>query len=196
MNAKARRSTSISAATAKKVLLLIDWENLFFSLAWYFGVSEVRLEDKISKLMKWVKDEVGELLGGYGFVFAPEHLSHFHQQICVQNGLRLIICPKRRFEKPKMNKKTGEMVLEEDTVDETLIWFAETMLRHPNFKFVCLVSGDNDYVPLLKEMGRHCIKRALVAPTRDCLSKSKELTELVDKHPTTLRRMSMRLDKA
>ena len=83
---------------------------------------------------------------------------------------------------------------EEDTVDETIMWFAKTMVRHPNFKFVCLVAGDNDYVPLFKELGRHRIYRALVAPTRDSLAKTKELVELVDKHPTTLKKMSIRLD--
>lgn len=188
------RMTPLSSATAKQVLLLIDWENLFFSLYHRFGADEIHLESRIGILIKWVEKEVCEILGGYGIVFAPEHLTFLHQQICVRNKLKLMICPKRQLIIPKRNKKTGEMETVEDTVDETIIWFANTMVRHPNFKFLCLVTGDNDYVPLFREMGKRGIKRALIAPTTDSLAKSKELINLVDKHPTTLKKMSLRLD--
>lgn len=186
---------SLLSVIAKEVLLLIDWDNLFFSLFDRFGAESMLIDRRIATLMKWVKENVGELLGGYGFVFAPEHLTFFHQQICVQNGLKLMICPKRQLKEPKRNRKTGEMETEEDTVDETIIWFATLMMRHPNFKFVCLVTGDDDYVPLFEDMGKHNIKRALIAPTVDSLSRTKGLIDLVDRHPVTHKRMVLRLDK-
>ncbi|MFH1968646.1 MAG: hypothetical protein ABIJ84_04640 [bacterium] len=194
MQHKTERQAPLSATVAKQVLLLIDWDNLFFGLFHLFGAEEMRIENRIKRLMEWVDKEVGKLLGGFGFVFAPEHLSFLHQQICVKNGLKLIICPKKQLKEPKLNQKTGDLEAEEDTVDETIIWFAKTMIRHPNFRFICLVSGDNDYVPLFREMARHGVKRALVAPTTDSLAKSKELVNLVDKHPRTLKKMSFRLD--
>ena len=194
MQTQTGKLTPLSSAVAKQVLLLIDWENLFYSLYSFFGPDKMRVESRIERVVEWVKKEIGELLGGYGFVFAPEHLTYLHQQICVKNNLKLMICPKRQLAIAKRNPKTGDMETEEDTVDETIIWLAKTMVRHPNFKFVCLVAGDNDYVPLFKELGRHGIKRALVAPTRDSLSKTKELVELADKHPITLKQMSLRLD--
>ncbi len=196
MQAQIERSSPLLSATAKQVLLLIDWENFFYSLHSFWGPDKMRIEKNIERIMRWVANEIGELFGSHGLAFAPEHLSFFHQQICVRNGLKLMICPKRQLMTPKMNPKTGDMETEEDTVDETIIWFARAMLRHPNFKFVCLVAGDNDYVPLFMELERHGVKRALVVPTRDSLSKTKELVELVDKHPITLKKMSLRLDKA
>lgn len=197
-----KKTPSLFSATAKKVLLLkvlllIDWDNLFYSLFSRFGADEMRIEHRIKRLMDWVEKEIGELLGGCGIVFAPEHLTHLHQQICARNKLKLMICPKRQLASPQRNPKTGEMETTKDTVDETIIWFVKTMVCHPNFKFLCLVTGDNDYIPLFKEMAKHDIKRALVVPTTDCLSKTKgliNLVNLVDEHPTTLRKMSFRLD--
>ncbi|MCX6719755.1 MAG: NYN domain-containing protein [Candidatus Staskawiczbacteria bacterium] len=176
------------------VLLLIDWDNLFFSLYERFGADEMHLESRIKNMIKWVNVEIGGLLGGYGFVFAPEHLAFHFQQICVKNNLKLMICPKRQLAEPKRNQKTGEMITEEDTVDETIEWFARTMFYHSQFKYICLVSGDNDFVPLLQEAIKYGIRRAIIPPTIDCLSKSKELVDLADRNPLTLKRMILRLD--
>jgi hypothetical protein len=167
-----------------RVLLLIDWDNFFLSLISLFKTNEgIMIENRIKKLMKWIEENLGELLGGHGFVFAPEHLSSYHQRICARNGLKLVICPKR-----PMNPG------EEDTVDETIIWFAEMMVNHPNFETICLVSGDSDYVPLFEEMGRQGIKRALAPPTVGSLSKSGDLVELVDINQETAERLLFMLD--
>lgn len=173
---------------SKKVLLLIDWDNLFLCLCRRFK-AKIYLEYRIQKLMEWLQSEIGEILEGYGFVFAPEHLSYFHQQTCVRNGLRLITCPKR---KAKDNEKKPEK--EEDTVDETLIWFGKMMMHHPDVGIICLVAGDNDYVPLMQEAQRQNIKIALAPPTIDSLSRSKKLLNLADRNPKTGRRMVFMLD--
>lgn len=190
-----KKTPSLLPATAKGALLLIDWDNLFYSLYSRFGAEEMRIENRIKILMEWIKKEIGELLGGYGFVFAPEHLTYFHQQICVRNKLKLMICPKRQLMAPKRNPKTGDMETEEDTVDETVIWLTRMMLPHPSFKFICLVAGDNDYAPLFKEIERYGVKRALAVPTIDSLSRTKELIAVVDRHPATHKKMILRLDK-
>lgn len=178
----------------EQILLLFDWDNFWYSLLNRFGIGEMNVEHRIKVLMKWVNG-LGELLGGHGFVFAPEHLSSIHQEICVNNGLWLITCPKKQLSKAEKNKKTGEMETRVDTVDETIIEFAKTILGHPNFKTICLVSGDNDYVPLFEEMKNHGIKIALAAPTIDSLSRTKDLLNLVDNNSSTNERMLLMLDQ-
>lgn len=186
--------TPLADIMTKKVLLLIDWENLFFNLYADFGAQSMDLSFRIRKMLAWIQEEIGDIFGGFGFVFAPEHLSVSHQRICVNNRMKLVICPKRQLKAPKSDPKTGEMISEEDTVDETIIWFGKIMMRHPDVKFICLVSGDDDYVPFFEEVGRYNIKRVLIPPTLNSLSKSKRLVRLADKHPVSLKRMILRLD--
>ena len=171
-----------------KVLLLVDWDNLFICLYNKFK-QEMRLEYRIGKMVEWVQNEIGELLEGHGFVFAPEHLSVLHQQMCVEKHMRLITCHKRQIREP-----SGKIVREEDTVDETLIWFGKLMLRHPDVKFICVVSGDDGYVSLMEDALKYGVKRALVPPTVDSLSRKKNLVRMADKHPKTLKRMLLSLD--
>ena len=168
-----------------KVLLLIDWDNVFFCLFNAFR-EDMRLENKFEKMMAWIKRDIGELFGDYGFIFAPEYLSSFHQGMCIQNRLKLMICPKKMANPPR-SKPT-------DTVDENIIWFGNLMMRHPDVGIICLVSGDNHFVPLFEAAGKLGIKRALVPPTIDSLARTKELIRLVDKHPTTSKKMVLRLD--
>lgn len=172
---------------ATQVLILADWDNIFLCLYNVFR-AEMRLEYRIKKMMEWIKSDIGEIFGGYGFMFAPEHLSVLHQQLCVENKFKLITCPKRQS-----RNELGEIATE-DTVDETIIWFGRIMLYHPHIKFICLVSGDDDYVPLMQEAEKYGIKRVLVAPTIDSLSRSKNLIRLADKHPKTLQKMILRMD--
>lgn len=180
-----------------QVLLLLDWDNLYYGLLNRFKVGEMEIENRIGKLIKCINEEMGGLMGGYGYLFAPEHLSAPHQQIFTKLGFRLFICPKRRFDKPTKNEKTGDMVMEQDTVDETIIWFAETMIGHPNFKTICLASADNDYAPLFEELGKIGILRALAPPAINSLAKTRETTRLVDLadiNPATQKKMVLMLD--
>lgn len=175
--------------TVGKVLILVDWDNLFYSLFDAFGV-EINLDYRLEKLMEWIKTEIGEILGDKGFVFAPEHLSPLHQQACVENNFKLIICPKR-----DVRDEQGRLIKEEDTVDETIIWFGQMMMRHQDVRFICLVSGDDDFVPLFEEVPKYGVKRVLIPPTIGSLSKSKALIRLIDKHPMTDKKMILMLDQ-
>jgi hypothetical protein len=190
-----KRSKTPSPVLTGQVLLLIDWDNLWYSLMSRFGVGEMNIENRIQTLMDWTKESVGELCGGHGFVFAPEHLSLLHRQIFVDRGLKLMTCTKLHLKEPRLNPKSQKMESEIDTVDETIIWFAKMMVGHQNFKTLCLVSGDNDYLPLFEEMRKLGIKRALVAPTIDSLAKNKKFIKCVDENPVTKKRMLLILDK-
>jgi hypothetical protein len=191
------KQMSLPLMMADQVLLLVDWDNLFSGLLHRFDkkVEEMRLAYRLEKMMEWIGKEVGQLLGGCGFVFAPEHLTLFHQEMCVRNKLRLIVCPKRQLKAPKLDRKKGKIVREEDTVDETIIWYANMMAGHPHFKTICLAAGDNDYAPLFEEMGRRGIRRALSPPTDNSLAKTGELVSLVDRNPITHKKMLFVLDK-
>ncbi len=175
--------------TANKVLILVDWDNLFYSLFDAFKV-EMNLDYRLEKLMKWIKSEIGEILGDKGFVFAPDHLSPLHQQACVENNFKLIICPKK-----DIRDEQGRLIKEEDTVDETIIWFGQMMMRHQDVEFICLVSGDDDFVPLFEEASKYGVKRVLAPPTIGSLSKSKALIRRIDKHPATGKKMILMLDQ-
>lgn len=155
----------------KKVLLLIDWDNLFINLFNDLGHERMQIEKRIEKMMDWIKTEIGELLGGYGFVFAPEHLSLFDRKMCTDNGLTIIISPKKEI--PDSNKQ-------EDTVDEKIIWFANLMADHPEVKYLCLVSGDSDYIDMLKDVKQKGVKVALVIPTMNSFSRMSGIALLAD----------------
>lgn len=171
-----------------KVLLLIDWENIFFSLFSKLGPDRVNLNERFRNLVEWTNNEIGELFGKSGFLFAPPHFSAYHQDICVRNQLKIMICPKRKI---ILSQKSDL----EDTVDETIVWFAIMMIKHPDIKFLCLASGDNDYVPMLEEVKRLGVKIALIPPTINSLSKSKKLVKLVDINPRTNKKMILILDQ-
>lgn len=175
----------------KKVLLLIDWDNLFLCLYQKFG-DKTRLEYRVQKLLEWVKHDIGEI--ACGFVFAPEHMTVMHRDMWAEHGLHFMTCPKRQLKKPERNPKSGAMESVRDTVDETLIWFGRMMMKHPDIGYICLVSGDNDYTSLMEEAATRHIKRALAPPTIGSLSKSQGLIKLVDIHPKTHAKMLLRLD--
>lgn len=163
------------AIEEKKVLLLIDWENLFLNLFDVFR-EKMQLSYRIEDSMKWLK-ETGELLGGKGFVFAPEHLSYLHQEICVENNLQIMICPKKE---------------KRDIVDETIIWFGRIMLSHPEVGILCLASGDDDFVPLLEDAQKNGIKTSLIIPTINSLSRN--LLSFIEKDPKTGKRIALMMD--
>lgn len=189
-------SRPVKAKKCEQVLLLVDWENLFVSLFSVFK-NEMRLEYRLSEMLSWIQGNVGELWGGHGFVFAPEHLNVIHQEICTKLGFKFIICPKRQLTKPKKNPKSGLMVSEEDTVDETIIWFGMLIAKHPDVKHICLVSSDSDYIPFLREVSCFGVEIALVFPSIISLgrSKGKQLIKLADRSKNGCNKLILKLDE-
>lgn len=167
-----------------EVLVLLDWENILYSLLG-LGPYEMDLAKRINALMEWIKHDIGDIFDGY--VFAPEHFTAYHRKICVQNNLEIMICPKRKA------KEKGAK--EEDTVDEKLIKFGKKMLKHPDIKIICLVSGDEDFVPFLEKAKNKGVKIALAPPSLGSLSSSKKIIELIDLHPETGKKMVLVLSQ-
>lgn len=191
----AQQEFDLSPAKPEQVLLLGDWDNIWYSLQTRFGVGEMDIERRMRELMKWINKNIGGLFGQSGFMFAPEHLSLIHQQICIEQGFKLFTCPKKILTEPMEDPKTGKMKTEMDTVDDTIMWFAKSMVGHPNFKTVCLISGDKDYIPLLLWLKEHGIRIALAPPTLGSLAKDLELVGCVDESLITRERMLFVLDK-
>ena len=185
--------------TLGRVLLLMDWDNFEICLRQRFGPGKMQIDQNIKKLINWVKSEVGELSGGYGWVFAPEHLNQTYRNICAENNLRMITCPKKHLAEPRRNPKSRKMETDVDTVDETIIWYGKWMLQHPDIQFICIASGDSDYLPLMEAAKKHGIKVAFAAPSVGSLSKQtdvlQDILRLVDIHPTTQKKMFVRLDE-
>jgi NYN domain len=169
-----------------EVLLLVDLENAIYSFLG-LGPGGMQISERIKKLMEWVDQEIGDLLGGKGFVFAPEHMTASDRKTCVQNRLQIMICPKKKHKEKGLKSK--------DTVDEKLIWFGKMMLKHPGVKILVLVSGDEDFAPLFEEAQKQGIKVGLVVPTIQSVSTNKVLVGFVDPHPKNQRKMFFRLDQ-
>lgn len=201
MNWLKRKRTQKTLLERRDVLLVIDWDNFDIGLRNRFEPGQVRIEQRLKLLIEWVKTEVGELFGGYwkeneyikgyGFVFAPEHLSsdEFCRKMCVRHNLRIMTCPKN--EKPD---REGSF----DSVDQSLMSFAESMMVNSNMQSICIVSGDDHYIPLMCFARKRKVKVAFVAPTIGSLSKDKttieEILRLVDNSSTSGKRMFLRLD--
>ena len=202
-----QKDSNLLPQAAGDVLLLVDWENLWYSLlSRYSGrVEETHLEKRLEKMIAWLggrrrllgAELVGEnLTEGHGFAFAPEHLNQIHREILTDQGFWLMTCPKKLLKEAREKPKSpGEMETRVDTVDQTIIDFTLMMTGHNDIKTVCLVSGDRDYIPLLEELGRRGIKRALVPPTVDSLARDVKITRLVDRDPKTNRKMIQWFDK-
>lgn len=194
-----QQELNLVSAETGQVLLLIDWENLWYGLLHRFNgdPEEMNISRRISGLMNWVQG-MGGPLGGHGFVFAPDHLPAGDRENCFRKKLQVITCSKKYVGEGKLNEKKGDTETIVDTVDDTIIWYARMMVGHPNFKTLCLVSGNNDYVPLFEQMGHLNIKRALAAPSFDSMAKptqGKILVDLVDRDPLTNERLLLMLDK-
>jgi hypothetical protein len=179
-----------SHPAGQKVLLLIDWDNFRSGLLKRFGSGQIRLEKRIQRLIGWLKDEAGELVDDYGFVFAPEHLNDLFRKMCTKNKLRTFTCPKR-----DVPDSDGSM----DSVDEVMIWFGKLMVRHPDVGFLCIVSGDKHFMPLMKVAVENNINVIFVAPSINCFSKTSEIIDkiigLTSINPETGKKMFIKLDE-
>lgn len=176
----------------RKVLVLVDWENLFYCLYQKFQSNDARIDYRIKKLIEWIRTEIGETI--YSVVFAPDHMSDDQRKMMASNGFKIHFCPKRKLDKPERNPKSGLMENVRDTVDEELIAFATMMMKHPDVGYICLVSSDGDFTPMMEEARKHNIKRVLAPITIGSLSRSQKLVKIIDTHPFTLKKMVFRMD--
>lgn len=148
----------------EKVVILIDWENLY---------KEPRIEEKLSiseifqKLIKRVSQEIGEIVNV--FVFTPPHSASVWGETFYNQGFFIISCP-------KVTDKKGET---KDTVDETLIDFGRKMIQNMKLTHLVIGTGDRDFSPLYREAIYQGLKIVTVAASEKSLSS--RLIELSDK---------------
>lgn len=177
----------------KKVVILVDWDNLLMCLYQKFSPN-VHLEDRIEKFFEWIHENIGETL--CGVVFTPRQLSLEHQKMWIKHGFKIMFCPKVHLLKAQKDSKSGAMRTLKDTVDNELMDFGEMMLNHQDIGCVCLVSGDKDYVPFLEKVAAKKIKRAIAPPTLASLSTDQRMVNSADVNPRTGTKLIFRFDTA
>ena len=171
----------MSAKKERRILVLIDWDNLFLNLMDIYKPEKLNLSFHFDNLKKWL-EEIGQIWAV--FVFAPQHLNVWHRKFLQEREFFLVTCTKI---------KTGETPEEIDTVDETLIKLGELLLSYPDITHLCLVSGDADFIPLLEKAKKEGVKRAIAVASVKPLSRN--LLPLADTHPKTRKKMILDLSK-
>lgn len=166
----------------RRILVLIDWDNLWLNLLNIFGPENVRISHRFDELKKWLRT-IGEIFAV--FVFAPPFLSPIFRKIIREQGFYLVACDKI--------EKTADEEGQLDTVDEALMKFGELMLDHPDINYLCLVSGDDDFIPLLRKAEEKGIKKAIAVASIHPLSRN--LVPLADRHPATQKKMILRINE-
>lgn len=158
-----------------KVLFLIDWENLLSSAA-SIPPEKFSLEAGLNRLIEKISQEIGAITGIY--VFLPPHLASTWGETLRKQGFFIVLCPKVR-------DKTGE---ECDAVDEELIRFGTKVINQmPDLTHLCLGSGDQDFVPLLREAQHQGLK--IVLATGSLQSLSNEIIPFAERGPAGKRRV-------
>ncbi len=154
----------------KKVLVLVDSENISMNTPLLFPPTNFSLEKAFGNLTEKIAQELGAIVGI--FVFVPSHQAAVWGEISQRQGYFTIYCPKKK-------DKKGE---EKDAVDDKLMRFGFKMLdQMPGLDYLCLVSGDRDFVPLLQEARYHGVRNIIVAG--DLRSLSEELIPFAEKDP-------------
>ena len=165
-------------------LVLIDWENVSKDIMEGRYVPErFSRSIAIERLFKWIEDEADEIFDT--FLFTPIYMIYTDYQLFHDNNLVPITCPKVPL---------GSLE-QRDTVDAMLIQKGLKWITHPSLTHLCLVSGDSDFIPLLKQAKERGLLIMLSALDPALLknpeypSLSKELAEMADISPKTGKKM-------
>lgn len=162
------------ARAQKRVVILLDWENLLSTTTTY-PPERFSLEGELNRTIERIAQEVGVIIGIY--VFIPPHLAPAWGETFKKQGFFTIFCPKRK-------DKEGQ---EADGVDEELIRFGTKMIEQvSDLTHFCLGSGDQDFVPLLREARLHSLEVIVVAGNLQSLSS--ELLPFAEKKPRSGKR--------
>ncbi|PIP24986.1 MAG: hypothetical protein COX34_01255 [Candidatus Nealsonbacteria bacterium CG23_combo_of_CG06-09_8_20_14_all_36_12] len=144
-----------------KVLVLIDWENLSKSVITTFRITERYSElQELNKVIEKIADEVGDIYKVK--VFCPLHQASLWGKDFYKLGFFIEFCP------PSDDKK-GE---EEDTTDKILMAYGRKDLEGVRgLTHFCLGSGDQDFIPLLREAKWMGKKTIIIAGSLKSLAK-------------------------
>jgi len=150
-------------------LVLLDLENLLLNTdsTGPFGFSLVGGFTKIIRKL----GEFGRVVEV--FVFGPPPAINLNLDILSQMKFWAIVCPKVVVE------KTGPRI---DTVDSEMIEFGKEMIAEMgDLSYLCIGSGDQDFLPLVKEAERSGLKIIIIAGNEKSLSK--ELAKFACRNP-------------
>lgn len=144
------------AAKLKKIIVLIDLENLLRNLN--TPPERFSLADGFDNLMEQLA-KIGRVTNV--FVFGPPHSIDSHLETLDSLGFTSIPCSKEET-------KEGEKI---DTVDSRLVQFGKEMITQiPDLTHLCLGSGDRDFIPFLRWAKRQGLKIIIAAGNIDSLS--------------------------
>jgi len=149
-----------------RVLIECDLENIWRNLPKMPPPERLSLVAGFDRLIKEIAEQVGEIINV--FIFVPPHLAIPFGPDLHKLGFTTILCPKVE------EKATGAEV---DTVDEELIKFGQWALEELEFTHLCLISGDRDFAPLIRQAVRK--KKEIIVAAADRRSLAIELIQLV-----------------
>jgi hypothetical protein len=157
-------------------LVLIDWENISRDLREAVSIGPIgfSLKSAFIQTLNWIVFEANGIFDL--FLFSPLHLVSTDSELFSELGIVPMACP----------KMTMGRVKKRDTVDRTLIKKGEKWVTHQEVTHLCLLSGDSDFIPMIKTakaLGRKIMISALDPkfakdPKRPFLSKT--LAKLAD----------------
>ncbi len=151
---------------AKKILMLIDWENLITNMDLPPAERYSNIEG-FDRIIKRISRDVGEIVNV--FVFLSPHLAYSVSEDMYKLGFFTIVCPKIRTKEEE----------QQDTADGIIIDFGKKMINQiSGLTHLCLGSGDKDFTPLIREATRKGLKIIILAGNKRSLSR--ELSKLAD----------------
>lgn len=160
----------------KKVLILIDFENLMISLQNTIGPIGFSIEAGFNRVIAEITTAIGEIIGV--FAFLPPDRAMVWSKDLYRLGFTTILCP-------RIKDKEG---VDQDTTDTTLMKLGEWLMENlTGLTHICIGSGDKDFGPLMRKGALKGLKRMVIAANLSSLSS--ELIKLTDSNPLTGKKM-------
>jgi hypothetical protein len=169
-----RKRGAVSAAVPK-IVCFFDWQNLVSHSG--FSIEQFSLEGGFRKIIKQLT-EIGQVIAV--FVLGPPAFIDADLKFLHDAGFWPISCPLRT------SKKSGQLA---DVVDNRLIaLFRDTIEAMPGIDYICLGSGDSDFIGPVAEI-THLRGKKLIIVAGSLNSLSPKLKVMADLHPRTRKPM-------
>ena len=158
-----------------KILLLVDFENLFINVRDEIPPEKFSIEGGFNRVIRAITEEVGEIVGV--FAFLPSDRALVWDKDLYELQFNIVLCP-------RIKNKEG---VEKDTTDSRLLELGEWLINHLELSHVFIGSGDKDFSPLMKKAAQKGLKKGVVAANLKSLSS--KLIQLTDTNPSTGKKM-------
>lgn len=162
-----------SKSKRNQVLVLIDFENLMLNLD--VPPEKFSLAEGFDRLIREL-GQVGDIMEVS--VFASPQTALVHLETLHRHGFFTIPCP-------RIKDKAGGT---RDTVDATLMDYGRKRIAQmQGGDYLCLGSGDKDFIPFLREAMGHGLKIIIIAGNMNSLASG--LIGFADRHPVLPKKM-------